>query len=317
MAVVESRDSGFEFDQQRQELIEGLTAEHRAISPKFFYDEVGSQLFNRICELPEYYPTRTEKSILTDCRDDIAACVGPVDVVVEPGAGSCEKVRLLLDALQPGRYVPIDVSADFLQQAANQLGEEYPQLDVVPVAADFSDDFSLPAASRPGKALLFYPGSTIGNFTPEQALAFLQDCARDMDSGGGLLIGVDLHKDSATLNAAYNDAEGVTAAFNRNILLHANRILHADFNPEQFEHRAFYNTDHRRIEMHLVSRVEQQVSFNGGQLKFAPGDSIHTEYSCKYSRQDFADLAAGAGFVNRGYWSDAQEWFSVQYFELT
>jgi dimethylhistidine N-methyltransferase len=237
-------------------------------------------------------------------------------VIIEPGAGSCEKIRHLLADIEPRTYIPVDISADYLHQAAEQLHREFPSLDVLPVAADFSQDFELPDHSPRDKRLLFYPGSTIGNFTPDQAVDFLQRCAGILGTGGGLLIGVDLHKDSATLSTAYNDSAGLTAAFNRNILNHANRILGANFEPAHFEHNAFYNDQERRIEMHLVSTRDQVVEHASGSLQFTTGASIHTEFSHKYSRQNFGDLLKRAGFVNRGYWSDEQEWFSVQYFEV-
>ncbi len=317
MALVHTQEQAFDFGAQRLELLAGLEADNPTINPKFFYDQAGSELFARICDLPEYYPTRTEVGILTSQSKQIAAAIGEVDAVIEPGAGNCEKIRHLLADLDPGTYIPVDISADYLQQAAEQLHVEFPQLAVMPVAADFSRDFELPDYSPREQRLLFYPGSTIGNFLPEQARSFLQRCTGIVGPGGGLLIGVDLHKDSNILNGAYNDVDGVTAAFNRNILHHANHILEANFEPGQFDHQAFYNEAQRRIEMHLVSTCDQVIEHGSGSLFFAEGDSIHTEYSHKYSRTDFADLAAQAGFVNRGYWSDEWEWFSVQYFEVT
>jgi dimethylhistidine N-methyltransferase len=299
---------------QREELLAGLLEPPRSINPKFFYDERGSELFAEICELEEYYPTRTEIAILEQQAAAIAETVGRGCELVEPGAGNCEKVRYLLADLEPTAYLPLDISRDFLLDAAQRLREDFPGLDVRPVVADFSDSFDLPAAT--GRRVLFYPGSTIGNFEPAAAREFLLRSAQLVGQGGGLLIGVDLHKSSEVLNAAYNDSRGVTAAFNRNILHHANHLLDSDFDPEQFAHVAFYNSAAQRIEMHLESRSGQQVNCDGAVLEFAAGERIHTEYSHKYTLEGFAALAAGAGFEARGRWLDDASLFSVQYFEV-
>ncbi len=299
---------------QREELLAGLLTPPRFINPKFFYDERGSELFARICELEEYYPTRTEISIFSRESAAIAAAVGSGCELVEPGAGSCEKVRHLLADLAPSAYLPLDISRDFLLDAAQRLREDFPALEVRPVVADFGSAFDLPEAGA--RRVLFYPGSTIGNFEPSAALEFLSRAAALVGPGGGLLIGVDLHKASEVLNAAYNDSQGVTAEFNRNILRHANQLLDADFDPEQFEHVAFYNAPAQRIEMHLESRIAQRVHCEGAVLEFAAGERIHTEYSHKYTPQGFADLAAQAGFQPRGCWLDDAALFSVQYFEV-
>ena len=299
----------------RRQLLAGLQSGAPAIPSKYFYDEAGSALFGQICELPEYYLTRTEVGILTANSRAIASTVGRVDSILEPGAGNCEKIRYLLPDLMPEIYVPVDISAEYLRQAAHSLRGEFPGLRVQPVVTDFSRELALPGTALPGRRLLFYPGSTIGNFEPPQALEFLRHCAQLLGDGGGLLIGVDLHKDSSVLNAAYNDARGLTAAFNRNILQHVNRILDADFQPRQFEHLAFYNEAQRRVEMHLVSSRSQTVQHREGSLAFAAGDRIHTEYSCKYSPRDFVQLAAAAGWQSRACWIDPQHWFSVHYFE--
>ena len=265
---IQSRDSA-EMDvhaQQSEELLEGLDDRPRRIDPKFFYDERGSELFSRICELDEYYPTRTEIGIFRDRSADIARAIGPDCELIEPGAGACEKVRHLL-YLRPGVYRPMDISGDFLLAACRDLQSEFPDLDVRPLVADFNADFDVPARKGTGRRVVFYPGSTIGNFVPAAARRFLGRVAELVGEGGGLLIGVDLHKDPAILNAAYNDGEGITAAFNRNILLHVNRLLDAEFDPERFEHVAFYNEREQRIEMHLESREAQQVRCNGSTLK--------------------------------------------------
>lgn len=302
--------------EQQEELLAGLQAVERRISPKFFYDERGSELFAEICELPEYYPTRTEIGILQAHSESIASVIGRNCELVEPGAGNCAKVRHLIADLQPAAYLPLDISGDYLMAAVEELRRACPGLNVTPVVADFNDDFHLPEQRGEGRRVVFYPGSTIGNFEPDAAREFLARAAVLVGSGGGLLIGVDLHKDAATLNAAYNDSQGVTAAFNLNILRHANRLLGANFSTECFEHQAFYNEDERRIEMHLESTRAQQIDCSGTTLEFHAGERIHTEYSYKYSLEDFSRLAVSAGFTSRASWVDERDWFSVQYFEV-
>ncbi len=299
----------------RAELLAGLQAANKYINPKFFYDEQGSVLFGRICELPEYYLTRTEIGIFQRRADEIANAVGADCLLLEPGAGACEKVRHLLPALNPGVYLPLDISGDFLLASVAQLRTEFPGQQVQPVIADFTGDFELPSVDAMGRKVLFYPGSTIGNFTPEQAQTFLSRIAGRVGSGGGLLIGVDLHKSSAILNAAYNDSAGVTAEFNLNILAHCNQLLSANFDLQQFEHLAFYNEQQRRIEMHLVSQQEQHVSGAYFDIEFQSGERLLTEYSYKYSPEDFTALAAAAGFSQRCFWQDDEDLFGVFYFE--
>jgi dimethylhistidine N-methyltransferase len=303
-------------NKQRSELLAGLLANPKYINAKFFYDERGSQLFGEICELPEYYPTRTEIEIFKSHSAAIARVIGPDCELLEPGAGGCEKVRHLIADLQPAAYRPMDISRDYLLAAAGRLSRDYPGMEVTPVVADFSSGFELPDFMGAGRRVLFYPGSTIGNFMPDAARAFLVRVATLVGAGGGLLIGVDLHKDTETLNAAYNDAQGVTGEFNRNILHHANRLLGADFMPELFDHVAFYNEEARRIEMHLESQIDQDVDCGSTELHFAAGERLLTEYSYKYSLDDFSRLAASAGFTPRMAWVDERDWFSVQYFEL-
>jgi dimethylhistidine N-methyltransferase len=299
-----------------EELLNGLQKQPKRINPKFFYDERGSELFGQICELPEYYPTRTEVGIFKSCSNSIAAAIGPDCELLEPGAGSCEKVRYLVADLQPASYMPLDISGQYLLSAAAELRADFPGLNVQPMVADFSADFELPHSPDGTRRVVFYPGSTIGNFTPPAARVFLQRVADLVGPGGGLLVGVDLHKNAEILNAAYNDSQGVTAAFNRNVLNHANVLLDADFQPENFEHLAFYNEAERRIEMHLVSQSDQTVQCQGAALEFAAGERINTEYSYKYSVEDFARLGAEAGFTPRKCWVDESDWFSVQYFEV-
>jgi dimethylhistidine N-methyltransferase len=302
-------------DDDSEQLQLGLETPPRHISPKFFYDAHGAELFTAITRQPEYYPTRTEKAILRDNLPAIADVIGRGATIVEPGSGSSEKSRLLLDALRPDCYVPIDISATMLWDTAHQLADEFPWLDVLAICADFNAaadwQHELPASRRVG----FYPGSTIGNLEPAQARQFLRRMAAILGAGGGLLIGVDRHKDDDVLNAAYNDAAGVTAAFNRNVLVHANRVLDADFDPTAFDHRARYNAPELRIEMHLVSRLDQVVTHRGGEWRLHAGETIHTENSYKYTTEGFAALAADAGFTLRSHWEDPAELFSVYYLE--
>tara|TARA_R110002110_G_scaffold240244_2_gene456428 strand:- start:24546 stop:25511 length:966 start_codon:yes stop_codon:yes gene_type:complete len=294
-----------------RELMAGLQSGQKTINPKYFYDEAGSALFDQITSLPEYYPTRTETAILKYHAEAIAMRVGRQRVVIEPGAGSCEKVRYLIPALQPSCYVPVDISTDYLAEAAAGLNESFPELQVEPVAADFSRTISLPGSVDCEAAVIFYPGSTIGNFEPADAVNFLRRMRSLVGSQGLILVGVDLHKDSAVLTAAYNDTAGVTAAFNRNILLHLNRLLGADFRPDLFQHHAFYNEQKRRIEMHLVSAVRQIVNCGDVPLQFAEGETIHTENSYKYSLQDFSSLVEKAGLKLEQSWTDRKNLFSV------
>jgi dimethylhistidine N-methyltransferase len=299
-----------------RELFEGLSRSPRSISPKFFYDVAGSQLFDRICDLPEYYPTRTEIRILTECAPEIAAQIGPNADVVEFGAGSLTKVRLLLDALHaPRRYVPIDISGEHLEAAAQRLRADYPRIAVQPVVADYTMPLVLPSLGEGlGQRVGFFPGSTLGNFSPEEALAFLQ-LAQRLLRGGGLLLGVDLVKDPARLHAAYNDAQGVTAAFNLNLLRRANRELGTDFDLEGFTHAAFYNAPLRRIEMHLVSRRAQSVRLDGQRFDFEEGETIHTENSYKFTAPGLHALAVKAGLRPTAVWTDPERLFSVHWLQ--
>lgn len=311
-----------------RELLAGLSRQPRQIAPKFFYDAAGSALFDRICELPEYYPTRTELALLTERAPEIAACIeksigesfGAGADIIEFGAGSSRKVRVLLDALPARRFVPIDISGEHLHAAAEELRADHPGLDVHPIAADFTRPLDLPALppDAHGRAVPrvgFFPGSSIGNFTPPEALRFLRQSA-GLLRGGGLLIGVDLVKEPALLHAAYNDAEGVTAAFNLNLLARANRELGANFELSQFAHYAFYQPTLQRIEMHLVSRRAQHVRVCGHVFDFAEGDSVHTENSHKFSIDGFRSLAVRAGYEPGPVWCDAQQLFSIHWLAL-
>ena len=298
------------------DMMRALASRPRSISPKYFYDAKGSQLFDRICELPEYYPTRTELRILADNAHEIAVQMGPRAEIVEFGAGSLRKVRLLLDALdRPARYLPIDISGEHLAHSATALQRDYPGLDVQPVVADYTQRLLLPArVPGAGQRVGFFPGSTIGNFTPQEALHFLQ-VAGQVLRGGALLLGADLVKDPAVLHAAYNDAEGVTAAFNLNLLERANRELGTRFALDQFAHSAFYNAPQQRIEMHLVSRRRQKVELGGDCYELEEGETLHTESSHKFTVEGMRALAIGAGFSPGPVWTDADRLFSVHWLQ--
>ncbi|MCK0512593.1 L-histidine N(alpha)-methyltransferase [Aromatoleum buckelii] len=308
---------GAEDDDFCSALLAGLAATPKQVSCKFFYDAEGSALFDRICTLPEYYPTRVEFDLLERHTAELAGLIGPDVELVEFGAGSGRKVRRLLDALQrPRAYVPVDISGEHLRQAASRLSADYPRLDVRPIVADYTHAFDLPPSiSAVRRRVGFFPGSTIGNFAPEEATGFLAMAAALLD-GGGLLIGVDLVKDPALLHAAYNDSQGVTAAFNKNLLARANRELGADFAEDGFAHYAFYQPLARRVEMHLVSLAAQRVRVAGREFRFAAGETLHTENSYKYTIDGFRSLAEQAGFVPRRYWTDAARLFSLHWLEV-
>ena len=297
------------------EVIDGLRRQPRYIPPKFFYDQKGSQLFDQICELPEYYPTRTETTILQQNAEEIADLIGEECLLLEPGSGSSQKVRLLLDALRPSAYVPMDISKAHLINAANTLSKDFPWLDIHATCIDFTAPLELEHCPATAHRVAFFPGSSIGNFEPHAAVQFLHNLAEIVGHGGGLLIGVDVKKDERILNAAYNDKQGVTAAFNLNLLERINRELSADFVPEQFSHYAKYNDVEGRIEMHLKSNCIQTIRIDDEQFRFSPGEGIHTENSYKYSIDEFSLLAEKAGFSNRQVWTDDDDLFSVHYFE--
>ena len=297
-----------------RDLMAALTARPRIISPKYFYDAHGSELFDRICELPEYYPTRTELAILSRHAGEIARHMGPRAEIVEFGAGSLRKVRLLLDAMdRPARYLPIDISGEHLARSAAALQRDYHGLDVQPVVADYTQRLLLPAAlPGAGRRVGFFPGSTIGNFAPQEALHFLQVAAQVL-RGGALLLGADLIKDPALLHAAYNDAQGVTAAFNLNLLARANRELGARFALDQFAHSAFYNAPEQRIEMHLMSRRRQHIAWDGRSFELDEGETLHTENSYKFTIEGLRALALRAGFRPGPVWTDEDRLFSVHW----
>ena len=314
-------DSEPRLDSLREEVEQGLRQRPPSIPSKFFYDARGSELFVAITRLPEYYPTRTEIGLLEASGPYIAQAVGPQAAVVEFGSGSGRKTELLLEALeQPAVYVPVEISREALISSARRLQKRFPSLVVAPVCADYTGQWELPPVAWEGieRRLIFFPGSTIGNFVSDEALAFLRTQAALCRPGDLLLIGADLHKDRATLEAAYDDAQGVTADFNLNLLTRLDRELGADFALERWRHRAVYDEERRRIEMHLVSLTDQTVQLgpDGPRYTFARGDHILTEYSHKYTVDDFQELAHQAGFLPRQVWCDEDELFSVHLFEV-
>ena len=315
-AIGASPIQGVDADDFARALLAGLSAVHKEIPCKYFYDAEGSALFDKICALPEYYVTRTELALLARHADEFAALVGADTELVEFGAGSGRKVRLLLNAVvRPRAYLPIDISSDYLLASAARIDADYPDLIVKPVIADFSRPFVLPPVTRGARRRIgFFPGSTIGNFTPEATLQFLRNAAR-LFRGGGLLVGVDLVKDPAVLHAAYNDAVGLTAAFNKNLLARADRELGADFDLSLFHHHACYNPLLQRIEMYLVSAARQQVRIAGHVVSFVEGEAVHTENSHKMTIEGFRSLAVKAGFAPRAIWCDVQRLFSLHWLE--
>jgi dimethylhistidine N-methyltransferase len=289
----------------------GLEAAQASIHPKYFYDTLGSLLFDAICALDEYYPTRTEAGIFAAHAGEIAAAIGAGATLVDLGAGNCAKAASLFPLLHPGQYVPVDISAGYLRDAVERLQQRFPHIDMTPLALDFSASFDLPATVRRDRRLFFYPGSSIGNFTPYEAHCFLRRLRGQCDADGGVLIGFDLVKPKAVLEAAYDDALGVTAAFNLNILRHINRLAGSDFDLAQWRHVAFFNEDDSRIEMHLEARAEQVVHWDGGERRFAAGARIHTENSYKYTQSGAVELLAGAGFRAKHMWVDPKGWFAL------
>jgi L-histidine Nalpha-methyltransferase len=301
-------------DEVRAELQQGLLAKAATTSPKYLYDALGSRLFEAITELPEYYPTRVEASIFEQFLPEMAAIAGLGHTLIDLGAGNCEKAARMFDALQPVKYVAVDISVDFLKQSLTSLQRQNPDLPMLGLGLDFSANLELPAEIGTGSRLFFYPGSSIGNFTPADALLFLRQihtACKQSAGQGGLLIGVDLVKSSTVLQAAYDDALGVTAAFNRNMLLHINQLLGSDFNIAQWQHRALFNTKLSRIEMHLDATEELTVRWDGGERKFAKNEGIHTENSYKYTVESFAKLLENAGFQAVKPWQNVNHQFCV------
>lgn len=296
-----------------QDVIDGLGRRPRCIPPKYFYDRAGSSLFEAICEQPEYYPTRTEAALLKQYAGEIAEEAGNGCYLIEPGSGSCEKVRHLLEAMRPTAYVPLDISCEHLDRAAAGVASDHPWLDVHAVCADITEEVALPFVPEHAPAVMFYPGSSIGNFDPDDAREFLKCLAVAAGRGSGLLIGVDLKKAPAILDAAYNDSRGITAEFNQNLLHRINRELAGDFNVDAFAHHAFYNAALGRVEMHLISECRQSVRIDAHTFEFNAGDSIHTENSYKYTVEEFQALARSAGFTPRRVWTDAASLFSLHF----
>jgi dimethylhistidine N-methyltransferase len=298
------------------EVLAGLRSDPKALSPKFFYDDTGARLFEEITRLPEYYPTRTELAILRQHAGSIAAAIGPRATLIEFGSGAGVKVRLLLDALErPVAYVPVDISAEQLERVAAERRAEYPGLEVLPVRADYTARFALPATRSDSRKVAFFPGSTIGNFHPTEATSFLQRVRHLVGPAGAVVLGVDRRKDSRVLHAAYNDAAGVTAQFNLNLLHRFNRELGATFALDRFAHRAFFSEERSRIEMHLESLDDQCVRVGGVAVPFARGETIHTECSYKYDEARLQALVAPTGFVIRELWTDSNDWFWVALLE--
>jgi L-histidine N-alpha-methyltransferase len=303
-----------------EDVINGLSKHHKTLPCKYFYDDQGSKIFERICELDEYYLTRTELGLLNQVKSEIAEQIGPEALVIEPGSGAGQKIRLLLSSLvSPLGYSPVEISKNTLVQSVEDLGAQFPDIDMKPIAGDFAHVFSNPdyfAHEQAQKHVVFFPGSTIGNFESLDARRFLSKLANTVGGGGGLLIGVDLVKDRQVLLDAYNDSQEVTADFNLNILKRLNRELSCDFDIGNFQHQAIYNEELSRIEMHLVSRCKQSVCIEGNEFDFAKGESIHTENSHKYTLTSFKQLAQTAGFTLKKYWTDSNQWFGIFYLEV-
>ncbi|MDX1641267.1 MAG: L-histidine N(alpha)-methyltransferase [Balneolaceae bacterium] len=307
---MEKTASAFEED-----VLKGLKKNEKSLPSKYFYDERGSELFEKISNLDEYYLTDAELEILQHHSEEISKVIGPKSLIIEFGSGSSKKTRLLLEELKDlAGYVPVDISREFLFEEAEKLQEEFPELDITPIAADYTTSFELNVNGHADRRVIFFPGSTIGNFTPDRARDFLFQSADLLKNNGGLLIGVDLKKAPEVLNKAYNDREGVTAEFNKNLLKRINRELDADFIIEQFRHRAFYNEEEGRVEMYLVSLENQSVSIAGEKIDFKKGEMIHTENSYKYTVEEFEELISER-YLLKKTWFDSDELFSLHYFE--
>lgn len=312
--LVAFHDHSPEEESFRDAALSGLSQPDKAIPCRFLYDARGSALFDAICDLPEYYPTRTETAILAERAPEIARLAGPRAQLIELGSGSSVKVRILLDAMaEPSAYIAVDISREHLKRAAEALASEFPQVQVAAICADYSAPFPLPDMPAAGRRLAFFPGSTIGNLEPEEALNFLRAWARRLGPDAAMLVGVDLRKDAGVLRAAYDDSQGVTAAFTLNILARANAELGADFDVYRFAHHANYNVEKGRIEIHLESLAAQDVRIGGAEFRFRAGERIHVEHSYKYTIEGFQDLARRAGFSPAAVWTDPNRLFSVHY----
>lgn len=296
---------------EHMELVRGLYQTPASISPKYFYDAKGSALFEHITSLQAYYPTRTEQAIMAAYAPEIACAVGANRTVIEFGAGNCQKARILCELIEPARFVAVDISEAFLHEAVAGMRLAFPHMVIDAIASDLTADIVLPASLPVLHRLVFYPGSSIGNFDPPQAQALLSRMRGLLQDDGALLIGVDLVKDAEVLNAAYDDDTGVTAAFNLNVLDHVNRLIGSDFDTSQWQHRAFFNPEQSRIEMHLEAKVDHLMRWRNGCRSFAQGERIHTENSYKYRVADFVTLLNRAGFSQTQVWTDEHAWFAV------
>lgn len=309
MTNVEQRTS------MSEEVLHGLTQPQKSLPSKYFYDERGSKLFDEITELDEYYPTRTERKILLQNVEEIGRFMGEQVILIEPGSGSSDKTRILLERLSSlSAYVPIDISGEYLFNVANELREDFPRINILPLQADYTHSLDLPETLPEGRKVVFFPGSTIGNFKRDTVNRFLNVVADIVKQKGAFLIGVDLKKDIDVLLAAYNDSKGITADFNKNMLRHINRMLDADFDPELFEHKATWNEEESRIEMHLICKEDHEVKVNGTTFSFQEGESIHTENSHKYTLEEFSEIVS-PWFEVKKVWTDQNKWFSLQYLE--
>jgi dimethylhistidine N-methyltransferase len=297
----------------REDVLRGLSQPRKSLPAKYFYDDRGSQLFEAICDLPEYYPTRTEAALMQRYAAEMAKMIGARSLIIEYGSGSSKKTRLLIEAAAPAAYVPIDISRNLLIATSEELLAGFPALHIVAVCADYTKAFALPDCAKYGytRRVVYFPGSTIGNFDPAETRAFLASVKQVLGAGGVFLVGVDLKKNPASLHAAYNDAQGVTAEFNLNLLHRMNAELGANFDPSAFAHHAFYDAQLGRIEMHLMSLAKQHVQLEDRHFSFEVGETIHTEISCKYGVEEFQHLAREAGLQPQHVWVDDAQLFSV------
>lgn len=298
-----------------QEVLHGLSLPQKSLPSKYFYDHRGSELFDEITELEEYYPTRTERKILEDNLEEMASFLGDQVLLIEPGSGSSEKTRILLSGLKSiCCYIPIDISSDYLGKVAEGLRKEYPGIDIQPLAADYTRPFELPEMYSTSRRIVFFPGSTIGNFKRQTVDRFFEVISSIAGKKGGMMIGVDLRKDISVLEAAYNDSKGVTAEFNKNMLIHLNREIDSDFNPDLFEHKSVWEENPGRIEMRLIAKENHLIHVDGQAFEMQKGEYIHTENSHKYSLEEFEEIVS-PWFEVVKVWMDENEYFSVQYLE--
>lgn len=298
----------------KEEVLAGLASSPKTISPKYFYDQRGSELFDNITQLKEYYPTRTETEILRNNCQEIADLVGSESILIEFGSGSSEKIRIILESIKPSIYMPLDISKEHLVDASKRLAQDYQWLEISAICVDYSEDWKIPLTLPNKRRVAFFPGSSIGNFDPNNALLFLKRAHKTVQPGGGLLIGVDRKKDEKILKNAYDDSSGITEKFNKNILHHINEKLDGTLEPASFQHSALYNTEKGRVEMHLVSKDDQQATIAGETISLKAEETIHTESSYKYSVEEFTALAGQANFDPVKVWSDEKSLFSVYFF---